>query len=162
MAAPAALPEFKGNVVAVQTAPFWDEKLGAIADKHDQVRQMGYLLKSKNKNEANADGSMTEQQQREYLKQFEAKLISPGGSRDVETRRLECRLPLPRLREDFRAHGKGLRGGRACTYEDQQRRVLRFAEHRLQADIIECIGPEPHRGVKQKIPTGTCLFRKSC
>jgi hypothetical protein len=77
MAAPAALPEFKGNVVAVQTAPFWDEKLGAIADKHDQVRQMGFELKSKNKKHANADGSMTEQQQRDYVKQFEAKLISP-------------------------------------------------------------------------------------
>ena len=78
MAAPAALPEFKGNVVAVQTAPFWDEKLGAIADKRDEVRQMGFLLKTKNKNNANADGSMTEQQQREYLKQYEAKLISPA------------------------------------------------------------------------------------
>ncbi len=77
MAAPAALPEFKGNVVAVQTAPFWDEKLSAIAEKHDQVRQMGYELKSKNKKHANADGSMTEQQQRDFVKQFEAKLISP-------------------------------------------------------------------------------------
>jgi hypothetical protein len=77
MAGPAALPEFQGNVVAVQTAPFWDEKLGAIADKHDQVRQMSYLLKTKNKNNANADGSMTEQQQRDYVKQFEARLISP-------------------------------------------------------------------------------------
>ena len=78
MAGPAALPEFKGNVVAVQTAPFWDEKLGAIADKRDEAHQMGYLLKTKNKNNANADGSMTEQQQREYLKQYEAKLISPA------------------------------------------------------------------------------------
>ena len=77
MAAPAELPEFKGNVAAVQTAPFWDEKLGAIADKHDQVRQMGYLLKTKNKNHANADDSMSEQQQREHVKQFEAKLIPP-------------------------------------------------------------------------------------
>jgi hypothetical protein len=77
MAGPAALPEFQGNVVAVQTAPFWDEKLGAIADKHDQVRQMSYLLKTRNKNNANADGSMTEQQQRDYVKQFEARLISP-------------------------------------------------------------------------------------
>ena len=76
MAAPAALPEFKGNVAAVQTAPFWDKKLGAIADKHDQVRQMAYLLKSKDKHAANADGSMSEQQQREAVKQFEAKLIS--------------------------------------------------------------------------------------
>jgi hypothetical protein len=77
MAAPASLLEFKGNVVAVQTAAFWDEKLGAIADKHDQVGQMAYELKTKNKKYANADGSMSEQQQREYLEQFEAKLISP-------------------------------------------------------------------------------------
>ena len=77
MAAPAAMPEFKDNVVAVQTAPFWDEKLGAIADKHDRVRQMEYLLKVKDKNNANADGAVNEQQQRDYVKEYEAKLISP-------------------------------------------------------------------------------------
>ncbi len=76
MAAPAALPEFQGNVTAVQTAPFWDEALGAIDAKRAQVRQMGYLLKSQNKNEANADGKMTDQEQREYVRQYEAKLIS--------------------------------------------------------------------------------------
>ena len=78
MATPAKLPEFQGNVVAVETAPFWSEELGAIADKHDEVRQMGYYLKSKHKDHANADGSMSEPQQREYVKQFEAKLISPA------------------------------------------------------------------------------------
>src|SRR3712207_7724500 len=36
MAAPAELPEFKGNVVAIQTAPFWDEKLGAIDAKRSE------------------------------------------------------------------------------------------------------------------------------
>jgi hypothetical protein len=77
MAAPASLPEFKGNVIAVRTAPFWDEPLGAIQKKYEQVRQMEYELKCKNKKFANADGSMTPEQQREYLKQFEAKLISP-------------------------------------------------------------------------------------
>ncbi len=77
MAAPASLPEFKGNVMAVQTAPFWDEKLGAIAKIYDDARQMQYLLRTKNKNSANANGSMSEEQQREYLKTYEAKLISP-------------------------------------------------------------------------------------
>ena len=77
MAAPAELEEFRGNVMAVQTAPFWDEKLGEIAKKHDQIRQMEYLLRVKDKNAANADGSLNEAQQREYLKSFEAKLISP-------------------------------------------------------------------------------------
>ncbi len=38
----------------------------------------GPLLKTKNKNAGNADGSMTEQQQRDYLEQYKTKLISPG------------------------------------------------------------------------------------
>ncbi len=76
MAAPATLPEFKGNVAAVRTAPFWDEKLGAIQDKKDKVRQMSYELKNKGKRSANADGKMTEPQQKAYLKDYEAKLIS--------------------------------------------------------------------------------------
>lgn len=78
MAAPAALPEFQGNVVAVPTAPFWSEELGAIADKREQVSQMAYFLRSKHKVHANKDGSMTEAQQLEYVKQYEAKIISPA------------------------------------------------------------------------------------
>jgi len=77
MAAPSLLPEFKGNVIAVPTAPFWSEELAAIDAKHQQVRQMGFYLNSKHKDYANADGHMTEEQKREYLKQYEAKLISP-------------------------------------------------------------------------------------
>lgn len=40
MAAPAALPEFKGNVVAVQTAPFWDEALVAAAAKQSEFHRI--------------------------------------------------------------------------------------------------------------------------
>ena len=42
MAAPASLPEFKGNVVAVQTAPFWDDDLEALqkrAEKNEKLTQ---------------------------------------------------------------------------------------------------------------------------
>ena len=78
MAAPAALPEFRGNVIAVETAPFWSEELGAIADKHEKVRQMSHYLNSKHKDHANADGSMTDEQKREHVKHFEAELISPA------------------------------------------------------------------------------------
>lgn len=78
MAAPAALAEFRGNVVAVETAPFWAQELAAIDDKRGQIRQMGYFLNTKHKDHANADGKMTEQQKRDYLKQYEAKLISPA------------------------------------------------------------------------------------
>jgi len=78
MAAPAAMPEFKGNVVAVQTAPFWSEELGAIDKKHQQVRQMRYYLDSKHKDYANADGKMTEEQKRDFMKKYEADLITPA------------------------------------------------------------------------------------
>ena len=77
MAAPSLLPEFKGNVAAVDTAPFWAQELAAIDEKHGKVRQMSFLLKSKNKNAPNKDGTMTDAQQREYLKKFEAELITP-------------------------------------------------------------------------------------
>jgi Carbohydrate esterase, sialic acid-specific acetylesterase len=78
MAAPASLPEFAGNVVAVQTAPFWSAELGAIAEKRDRVSQMSYFLNSKHKDHANADGRMTDDQKQEYLKKFETTLISPA------------------------------------------------------------------------------------
>lgn len=77
-AAPASLPEFQGNVVAVQTAQFWDDQLGAIEEKRGKISQMEYLLRVKDKNAANKDGNMTKDQQREYLKKYEAELITPA------------------------------------------------------------------------------------
>jgi alpha-galactosidase len=78
MAAPAAMPEFKGNVTAVETAPFWSDELGAIDDKRAQISQMRHYLDSKHKDHPNADGKMTQKQKNEYLKKFEADLISPA------------------------------------------------------------------------------------
>lgn len=78
MTAPTLLPEFKGNVTAVPTAPFWSEELGAIDEKHGKVRQMSYYLDSKHKDYANAAGLLTPEQKREYVKKFEADLISPA------------------------------------------------------------------------------------
>lgn len=78
MTAPALLPEFKGNVTAVPTAPFWSEELAAIDKKHEQIRQMRYFLDSKHKDHPNADGKMTDEQKREFLKKFEADLITPA------------------------------------------------------------------------------------
>lgn len=78
MAAPAAMPEFQGNVAAVQTAPFWAEELGEIDKKYADLRQMRHYLDSKHKNYANADGAMTEEQKRAHMKKFEADSISPA------------------------------------------------------------------------------------
>jgi hypothetical protein len=78
MAAPAAMAEFKGNVFAVETAPFWPEELDAIDKKRAKVGQMRHFLDSKHKDHANADGKMTDEQKREHVKKFEAELISPA------------------------------------------------------------------------------------
>ena len=77
MAAPAALPEFKGNVVAVRTGPYWDKPLEAIADKFGKVRSMSRYLRNKSKGHPNEDGQMTPKQQQEYLKEYRAKVITP-------------------------------------------------------------------------------------
>ena len=78
MTAPSLLPEFKGTVFAVPTAPFWSEELAAIDEKRQQVRQMGHFLNSKHRDHANADGHMTEEEKRAFLKDFESKLITPA------------------------------------------------------------------------------------
>jgi alpha-galactosidase len=64
--------------VAVQTAPFWADELGAIDAKRAQISQMGYFLNSNHKDHANADRKMTDEQKKEYLKKYEADLISPA------------------------------------------------------------------------------------
>jgi hypothetical protein len=40
MAAPAAMPEFKGNVVAVETAPFWDDTIAAAQPKQGEYNNI--------------------------------------------------------------------------------------------------------------------------
>lgn len=48
MAAPAALPEFQGNVIAVETAPFWDHDIEAAQpkqDEHNRILNTAHTLK---------------------------------------------------------------------------------------------------------------------
>ena len=77
MAAPTKLPEFKGNVVAVRTGLYWDKPLEAIADKFGLVKTMSHHLRNKSKGQPNEDGKMTPQQQREYIEEYRAKVITP-------------------------------------------------------------------------------------
>lgn len=76
MISPSLKPEFKGNVTYVETALYWDDKLGAIDRKRDDVRQMGYFLRTKHKNHANKDGKMNAKEQKKYLEKFRAEHIS--------------------------------------------------------------------------------------
>ena len=54
-----------------------DKPLAAIQEKYEKVKQMAYLLRTENKNAANADGSMSKDEQRTYLREYEAELVSP-------------------------------------------------------------------------------------
>jgi len=72
MAAPAALPEFKGRVVAVPTAPFWDARLAAIDAKLGQIKakrqQLGKQVQ---------EGKLTKEEADRQAKELAAKLITP-------------------------------------------------------------------------------------
>jgi hypothetical protein len=120
MAAPAALPEFKGNVVAVPTSPFWDEQLAAIQAKYEKVNQMAYLLRTENKNAANADGSMSKEQQRDYLRKYEAEQVSPEevalrarGASNAGYHYLGCAKTFALMGEAFAEAVLEMRGQRA-------------------------------------------------
>lgn len=55
MAAPAAMPEFRGNVIAIETAPFWPMELQAIADKRGQVDDFAKKLRRDNERAPEAE-----------------------------------------------------------------------------------------------------------
>ncbi|MDG2468347.1 MAG: sialate O-acetylesterase [Pirellulaceae bacterium] len=96
MAAPASTPEFSDNVVAVQTAPYWDKDLAAIIQKRDKVKKIRYFIKkgnvpakaiSKSHPEAyrlrkkywdtpSQSRSMTKVDQQAYLQEYQGKLIT--------------------------------------------------------------------------------------
>ena len=77
MAAPAQLPEFRGNVAAVRTELYWDQPLAAIEEKIGEVRNYARQLQNKAKGSDNEDGQLTAAQQRDAVAAYRAKLISP-------------------------------------------------------------------------------------
>lgn len=76
MAAPANLPEFKGNVIAVPTAVFWDDKIAAIGQKQLKVKRMRSMIDKKSKDGPNADGKMSNAEKKQFLNQYTQELFS--------------------------------------------------------------------------------------
>jgi alpha-galactosidase len=83
-AAPASLPEFKGNVVAVETAPYWDDDLDALQRRMEKVNEKLYREFRKDpslKRAAKEEGrkkAIEEQFKPEELKRLKAG-VSNGG-----------------------------------------------------------------------------------
>jgi hypothetical protein len=75
MAEPAGMKSFRGNVVAVPTSPYWDETLDEIGGRIGKVNNMARMLRTKNKNHANKDGSMSKKQQRDYVDDYRKKIV---------------------------------------------------------------------------------------
>ena len=120
MAAPATMPEFKGSVVAVQTAPYWSAELGAIADKHEMVGQMRWFLDSKSKDHANADGRMSDEQKHEYVKAYEAKLISPAEAARWQRGASNAGYHYLGCAKNLRPDGQGVRRSLARHHEREE------------------------------------------
>ena len=76
MRAPASLPEFRGNVSAVATDPFWAKELDAISARMGKVSDMARTLRNKNKRGPNADGSMSAADQKAYLAKYRRTVVS--------------------------------------------------------------------------------------
>jgi hypothetical protein len=73
MAAPASLPDFKGNVTAVLTEIYWDAEL-------DELKSRGGKIKVKSQ-ELSKDNTLTRAQRDEALAKFRAELYTP---REIE------------------------------------------------------------------------------
>ena len=98
MAAPAKMSEFKGNVAAVETAPYWDKPLAALNEKLRKPRglahhlrkgslpgkvaadryPLAYAMRKEYWDTPVEDRKMTKEQQRAYVKEYRAKLITPS------------------------------------------------------------------------------------
>ena len=77
MAAPAQLQEFQATVFAVPTAPFWDDELGALGMKQLKVQRMRTSLHKKSKSGPNSDGSMSAEDIRNYMQEFNNEVFTP-------------------------------------------------------------------------------------
>jgi hypothetical protein len=84
-AAVAEVPDLRGNVLVVPTSPYWDDELGKLDQKRQQLRQKRHLLRSKNAKHENADGSLSDAQIDKIVKDLERKLFTKKDL-ELETR----------------------------------------------------------------------------
>jgi alpha-galactosidase len=80
MAAPAALPEFQGNVAAVLTEKFWDRELSNSKSKENEVKQKAKKLASDSKLPPAEERALQEKMRNEKLFERERQVIDKGIS----------------------------------------------------------------------------------
>jgi len=80
MAAPAALPEFKGNVAAVLTEKYWDMELEELRARDAKIRQTLQELKTQGKLSREEEGAALEKHRAEALMPREIEILTKSTS----------------------------------------------------------------------------------
>jgi alpha-galactosidase len=80
MAAPASLPEFKGNVAAVRTEKFWDLELTRAIDKNNDIKQKAKKLAEDGKLKPDEAKAALEKMRIEGLTERERLILEKGIS----------------------------------------------------------------------------------
>ena len=80
MAAPAKLPEFKGNVTAILAEKYWDLELTAAKAKENEVKQKAKKLATDNNMKPAEEKALQEKMRAEGLTERERLVIETGIS----------------------------------------------------------------------------------
>jgi alpha-galactosidase len=80
MAAPADLPEFKGNVTAIRTEKYWDRELSALKAKEHELKQQAKKLAADSKLKPAEERAAFEKLRSEKLTDRERKILETGIS----------------------------------------------------------------------------------
>lgn len=80
MAAPARLPEFKGNVAAVLTENYWDRELTAARSKENAIKQEAKKLAKAGKMKPAEERALTDKMRNEGLSERERLVLDKGVS----------------------------------------------------------------------------------
>jgi alpha-galactosidase len=80
MAAPAQLPEFKGNVVAVRTEKYWDQELTAAKKKDNEIKQWAKKLATEGKLKPAEEKAALDKLRAEGLTERERQVLEKGIS----------------------------------------------------------------------------------
>lgn len=80
MAAPAQLPEFKGNVVAVRTEKYWDQELTAAKKKDNEIKQRAKKLATEGKTKPAEEKAALDKLRAEGLTEREQQVLEKGIS----------------------------------------------------------------------------------
>lgn len=100
MAAPASMPEFKGNVAAVRTENYWDMELSALRAREGRVKQAARKLQNEKKLKREEARKLQEQLRAEEFTKRELKILAAGVS-NQEYHYLGCAKIMARIGEGF-------------------------------------------------------------